>query len=176
MVSLSHLPFFHSIRLADLSNDRPRPRPRSIHQCRLQFVDERCVIVQITDGSRGETTTQTVLSQNRIRFVQDAAYGFLRDFNAEDIVCVNLFPTSVDIWQTSEPIRQLVASNLEMNRSVSVRFSYTITRNPPNQDDSEDIAAVVTSNRTVTIEKNEVETRKILREILVGSDSDEVNK
>lgn len=117
-----------------------------------------------------------LLSPIRIRWFQDAAYGFLRDFNAEDIVCVNLFPTSVDIWQTSEPIRQLVASNLEANRSVSVRFSYTITRNPPNQDDSEDIAAVVTANRTVTIESNEVETRKILREILNGTNSGEVNK
>ena len=97
---------------------------------------------------------------------KDAAYAFTRDFNAEDIVCVNLFPTSVDIWQASKPIRVLVAENLNSSKPVSVRFSYTITRNPPNQDDSEDIAAVVTANRTVTIEADEIETRKLLKEIL----------
>jgi hypothetical protein len=47
-----------------------------------------------------------------------------------------------------------------------VRFSYTITRNPPNQDDSEDIAAVVTGGHTVDIKPEDQEIRSSLINIL----------
>jgi hypothetical protein len=52
---------------------------------------------------------------------------------------------------------------------VPVRFSYTITRNPPNQDDSEDIAAVVTGENTVDIKADDLDTRNSLIDILNGT-------
>jgi hypothetical protein len=44
-----------------------------------------------------------------------------------------------------------VVKNLNSGAVVPVRLSYTITRNPPNDDNSGDIAAVVTGERTVNI-------------------------
>ncbi|CAF4569360.1 unnamed protein product, partial [Rotaria magnacalcarata] len=77
-------------------------------------------------------------------FSQDSAYGFLRDFNSDDIRCANLFATSVDIWDISQPVRDTVVNNLRSNLTVPVRFSYTIRRNQLDQDNSADAAAVVT--------------------------------
>ena len=82
---------------------------------------------------------------------------------------MNLFATSVDIWEISQPIRDIVVSNLQNNITVPVRFSYTITRNPPNEEDSEDIAAVVTGENIVDIEPDDQDTRNALVEILNGS-------
>jgi hypothetical protein len=82
---------------------------------------------------------------------------------------VNLFATSVNLWEISQPIRDIVVDNLRSNISVPVRFSYTITRNPPNQDDSEDIAAVVTGENTVNIQPDDQVTRNALIEILNGT-------
>jgi hypothetical protein len=59
--------------------------------------------------------------------------------------------------------------NLRNNKSVPVRFSYTITRNPPNQDDSEDIAAVVSGENTIQIKTDDQLTRNALIEILNGT-------
>ncbi len=54
-----------------------------------------------------------------------------------------------------------------------MRFSYTIIRNLPNEDDSEDIAAVVSGERTVMIEADDANnrTRTALIEILNASDN-----
>ena len=101
---------------------------------------------------------------------QDSAYAFLRDYNSADIFCVNLFATSVDIWEVSQPIRDIVVNNLLSNNTVPVRFSYTITRNPPNQADSEDIAAVVSGEQTVDILPDDQTTRSALIEILNGTE------
>jgi outer membrane receptor for monomeric catechols len=51
---------------------------------------------------------------------------------------------------------------------VPVRFSYTITRNPPGEDDSEDIAAVVTGENTVDIKPEDQDVRNGLIEILLN--------
>jgi hypothetical protein len=106
---------------------------------------------------------------------QDSANAFLRDFNSEDIQCVNLFATSVDLWQISQPIRDIVVNNLRSNVTVPVRFSYTITRNPPNQDNSGDIAAVVTGEHTVDIVAGDKKIRNALIEILNGSVDSQTN-
>ncbi|CAF1213486.1 unnamed protein product [Rotaria magnacalcarata] len=102
--------------------------------------------------------------------IEDAAYAFLRDYNSNDIHCVNLFSTSVDLWEISQPIRDIVISSLKSNSTpVPVRFSYTITRNPPNQDDSEDIAAVVSGEKTANIAIDDRQTRNALIDILNGT-------
>jgi hypothetical protein len=62
------------------------------------------------------------------------------------------------LWITCETISQ-----------YPVRFSYTITRNPPNQDDSEAIAAVVTGENTVPIKPDDQLTRNALIEIPNGT-------
>lgn len=79
---------------------------------------------------------------------------------------MNLFATSVDLWEISQPIRDIVINNLRSDVVVPVRFSYTITRNPPNQDTSGDIAAVVTGENTVDITAANVDTRTRLINIL----------
>ncbi|CAF3346333.1 unnamed protein product [Rotaria sp. Silwood1] len=101
--------------------------------------------------------------------IEDTAYAFLRDFNPNDIHCVNLFSTSVSLWKISQPIRDIVVNSLRSNATVPVRFSYTITRNPPNQDDSEDITAIVTGENTVNIPEEDQQTRNALIEILNGT-------
>ncbi len=60
--------------------------------------------------------------------------------------------------------------------TVPVRFSYTITRSPPNVDDSEDIAAVVTGERIVDIEPDDRSTRNALIEVLNGTVDSETTK
>jgi len=60
-------------------------------------------------------------------------------------------------------------SNLQTNKTVPVRFSYTITRNPPSEDDSEDVAAVVTGENTYEILPEDFQIRSELIEILNGS-------
>ncbi len=102
-------------------------------------------------------------------FKQDSASAFLRDFNTDDIQCINLFATSVDLWEISQPIRDIVVNNLRSNVIVPVRFSYTITRNPPNQDSSGDISAVVTGEHTVNIEEKDIDIRNALIKILNGT-------
>jgi len=52
---------------------------------------------------------------------------------------------------------------------VPVRFSYTITRNPPNDDNSGDTAAVVTGEHTVNITAKDETIRNALIEILNGT-------
>ncbi len=52
-----------------------------------------------------------------------------------------------------------------------MRFSYTIIRNLPNEDDSEDIAAVVSGERTVHIGADDQDTRTALIEILNANDN-----
>jgi hypothetical protein len=42
--------------------------------------------------------------------------------------------------------------NLRENNSVSLRFSYTNTRNPLNHDDSEDITAVATCKNEINVD------------------------
>ncbi|CAF4296585.1 unnamed protein product [Rotaria socialis] len=102
--------------------------------------------------------------------IEDTAYAFLRDYNSNDIHCVNLFSTSVDLWEISQPIRDIVINSLKSNSTpVPVRFSYTITRNPPNQDDSEDIAAVVSGEKTTNIAIDDRQTRNALIDILNGT-------
>jgi len=109
------------------------------------------------------------LLQYFLYFKQDSASAFLRDFNPDDIRCVNLFATSVDLWEISQPIRDTVVKNLLTNVIVPVRFSYTITRNPPNQDNSGDIAAVVTGEHTVNILEKDKSIREALINILNGT-------
>jgi len=58
---------------------------------------------------------------------------------------------------------------LGKNDTFSVRFSYTITRNPPDTDDAEDIAAVVTGENVVDIKSDDDSTRNALIEILKGT-------
>ncbi|CAF3736399.1 unnamed protein product, partial [Adineta steineri] len=101
--------------------------------------------------------------------IKDSASAFLRDFNSDDIRCVNLFATSVDLWKISQPIRDIVVNNLRSNVTVPVRFSYTITRNPPNQDNSGDIAAVVTGENIVNITADDQVVRNALIEMLNGT-------
>lgn len=96
----------------------------------------------------------------------------MRDFNPDDIYCVNLFATSVNLWEISQPIRDIVVDNLQRNITVPVRFSYTITRNPPGEDDSEDIAAVVSGENTVEIKPEDQAIRKSLVEILINGTKD----
>ena len=110
-----------------------------------------------------------------VYFKQDSANAFLRDFNPDDIRCVNLFATSVDLWQISQPIRDIVVNNLRSNVTVPVRFSYTITRNPPNQDSSGDIAAVVTGEHTVDITAENQTIRHELIELLNGTVDSQTN-
>lgn len=98
--------------------------------------------------------------------------AFLRDFNPNDVLCVNFFATSVDLWQISQPIRDNVIGNLNSTNDVPVRFSYTITRNPPNDDNSGDTAIVVTGEHTVNITKNEKQTRETLIQLLKGELND----
>ena len=98
--------------------------------------------------------------------IRDSANAFLRDFNPEDIRCVNLFATSVDLWEISQPIRDIVVNNLRSNFTVPVRFSYTITRNPPNQDNTGDTAAVVSGEKTIPINETDEQTRGALITIL----------
>ena len=50
-------------------------------------------------------------------------------------------------------------NNLRTNLSVPVRFSYTITRNPPSEDDSEDIVAVVTGENIYNIQPEDQDIR-----------------
>jgi hypothetical protein len=63
-----------------------------------------------------------------------------------------------------------VIAILQTNNTFSVRFSYTITRNPPDADDAEDIAAVVTGENVIKIESDDNSTRDALIEILRGTD------
>ncbi|CAF3272709.1 unnamed protein product, partial [Rotaria sp. Silwood2] len=91
----------------------------------------------------------SIYSSNLGPRVEDTAYAFLRDFNPDDIRCVNLFSRSVDLWET-----------------IPVRFSYTITRNPPNRHDSEPITTVVTSENIVEITLDDQQIRTALIEIL----------
>jgi hypothetical protein len=63
-----------------------------------------------------------------------------------------------------------VIAILGTNGTFSVRFSYTITRNPPDTDDAEDIAAVVTGENVVDIKSDDNSTRNALIEILKGTD------
>jgi hypothetical protein len=88
---------------------------------------------------------------------------------------VNLFATSVNLWQISQPIRDILINNLQSNYSVPVRFSYTITRNPPSSDNSGDIAAVVSGENTISIGSNETEIRQSLIEILSGTIEDQTS-
>ena len=53
---------------------------------------------------------------------------------------------------------------------MPVRFSYTITRNPANPDNSEDIAALVSGEQTVDILPDDQTTRSALIEILNGTE------
>jgi hypothetical protein len=62
-----------------------------------------------------------------------------------------------------------VVNNLRSNAIVPVRFSYTITRNPPNDDNSGDIAAVVTGEHTVNITENDRDIREALIKTLNGT-------
>ncbi|CAF0897645.1 unnamed protein product [Adineta ricciae] len=101
--------------------------------------------------------------------LKDSANAFLRDFNPDDIRCVNLFATSVDLWKISQPIRDIVVNNLRSDVTVPVRFSYTITRNPPNQDSSGDIAAVVAGEHIVDITASDRTIRDALIEMLNGT-------
>jgi hypothetical protein len=82
---------------------------------------------------------------------------------------VNLVATSVDLWKISQPIRDIVVNNLRSDVTVPVRFSYTITRNPLNQDNSNNIAAVVTGENTVDITTNNRTIRNALIQILNGT-------
>ena len=91
------------------------------------------------------------------------------DMKLNPIQCVNLFATSVNLWEISQPIRDIVVNNLRSNVSVPVRFSYTITRNPSNQKDLEDIAAVVLGENTVNINAEDLQIRNALIEILNGT-------
>ncbi|CAF4033815.1 unnamed protein product, partial [Rotaria sp. Silwood2] len=100
---------------------------------------------------------------------KDSAYGFLRDFNRDDIQCVNLFATSVDLWEISQPVRDTVVNNLRSNVTVPVRFSYTIRRSPLDQDNSGDQATIVTGENTVGITANDKSIRNALIEILNGA-------
>ncbi len=104
----------------------------------------------------------TCIFQNK----QDSARAFLRDYNPGDIRCVNLFATNADVWQISRPIRDLVVSELRSNATVPVRFSYTIIRNPPNEDDAEDITAVVTGENTFEITSGFQQIRQELIDVL----------
>jgi len=79
---------------------------------------------------------------------------------------VNLFATNADVWQISQPIRDIVVSQLRSNSTVPVRFSYTITRNPPNEDDAEDITAVVTGENTFEITSDFQQIRQELIDVL----------
>ncbi|CAF2706658.1 unnamed protein product [Rotaria sp. Silwood2] len=109
----------------------------------------------------------SIYSSNLGPRVEDTAYAFLRDFNPDDIRCVNLFSRSVDLWETSQSIRDIVVHNLQSNTTVvPVRFSYTITRNPPNRHDSEPITTVVTSENIVEITLDDQQIRTALIEIL----------
>lgn len=108
-------------------------------------------------------------------FSKDAANAFLRDFNPNDILCVNFFATSVDLWQISQPIRDIVIGNLNSTNDVPVRFSYTITRNPLNDDNTGDTATVVTGEHTVNITKDEKQTRATLIQLLQGEMGDPRN-
>ena len=63
----------------------------------------------------------------------------------------------------------MVIDNLISNLTIPVRFSYTITRNPPNQDSSADIAAVVTGEHIIDITQSNDNIRKNLIEILNGT-------
>ncbi|CAF1290556.1 unnamed protein product, partial [Rotaria sordida] len=100
---------------------------------------------------------------------KDGAYGFLRDFNPDDIRCVNLFATSVDLWEISQPIRDIVVNSLRSNVSVPVRFSYTIRRYLTDQDYSGDLATVVTGEHTIDIKANDKDIRHALIDILNGT-------
>ncbi len=82
---------------------------------------------------------------------------------------MNLVATSVDLWKISQPIRDIVVNNLRSDVTVPVRFSYTITRNPLNQDNSNNIAAVVTGENTVDITTNNRTIRNALIQILNGT-------
>ncbi len=79
---------------------------------------------------------------------------------------MNLFATNADVWQISRPIRDLVVSELRSNATVPVRFSYTIIRNPPNEDDAEDITAVVTGENTFEITSGFQQIRQELIDVL----------
>ncbi len=79
---------------------------------------------------------------------------------------MNLFATSADVWQISQPIRDIVVSQLRSNATVPVRFSYTITRNPPSEDDAEDITAVVTGENTFEITSDFQQIRQELIDVL----------
>ena len=63
----------------------------------------------------------------------------------------------------------MAINNLRSNLTVPARFSYRITRSPPDQEDSEDITAVVAGERTVDIMAQEQVVRTALIEILNGS-------
>jgi hypothetical protein len=82
---------------------------------------------------------------------------------------VNLFATSVDLWEISQPIRDIVVNNLRSDVIVPVRFSYTITRNPPSDDNSGDTAAVVTGEHIINITPQNITIRNALIEILNGT-------
>ncbi|CAF2470364.1 unnamed protein product [Rotaria sp. Silwood2] len=125
----------------------------SIYQMTAQYTD----LVPFTEADYNNLRS-SIYSSNIQPTIEDSAYAFLRDFNPNDIHCVNLFATSVNLWEISQPIRDIVINNLRSNLTVPVRFSYTIVRNPPNQDDLENIAAVVTGENNVDITAEDQQT------------------
>lgn len=72
----------------------------------------------------------------------------------------------MNLWEISQPVRETVIGDLQRNSTISVRLSYTITRNPPSQDDSEDITAVVSGENQVNIAADDLRTRNALINIL----------
>lgn len=79
-----------------------------------------------------------------------------------------MFSNNVDLWQISDPVRELIVENLQSNESLPVRFSYTITRNPPEEEDSEDVVAVVSGERQIDIlPRNQSTSDALIRDALI---------
>ena len=101
-------------------------------------------------------------SSNAYPTLKDRANGFLRDFNSDDIRCVNLF------WEISESIRDIIMNNFRSNVSIPIEYSYTITRNPSNVENSAEMSLVVSGERTWHILPNDTQLRTNLIQILNG--------
>lgn len=108
-------------------------------------------------------------ASNVYPMLKDGANGFLRDFNAEDIRCVNLFSKNIYFWDISEPIRDMLMDHLRSNLSIPIEYSYTITRNPSSVENSAELSLVVSGERTLTILPNDTDLRANLIQILNGS-------
>lgn len=108
-------------------------------------------------------------SSNAYPTLKDRANGFLRDFNSDDIRCVNLFSKNIFFWEISEPIRDIIMNNLRSNVSIPIEYSYTITRNPSNVENSAEMSLVVSGERTWHILPNDTQLRTNLIQILNGS-------